>query len=76
MARYRKKPIVLEAYQFFKKNKNHPGVYWNKGVKKYVCFTFNGPVIVVDGDWIINSNYGESYPVRDTIFKLTYDLWR
>jgi len=74
MARYRKKPVVIEAQQFFF---NH--VPWPAGVEK-VCReglpfvkTLEGPLLVRDADWIITGIKGERYPCKPDIFDATYE---
>lgn len=79
MAKFRKKPVVIEAEQFFPYKKP-----WPKGVvgvlKKappgdcYYCIeTLEGDHIVSEGDWIITGVQGEKYPCKPDIFDQTYD---
>ena len=105
MAKYRKKPVVIEATQWFK-NGDHP----NDNSKKLVSGFFSeGEVVrrwrhpnktgdilcrqchiamnmhgwvdtlesghtVCPGDWIITGVKGENYPIKDSIFKETYNM--
>ncbi len=76
MAKYRKKPIVVEAEQFFPNNHPYP-----KGVMKrvdisdeYFMDTLEGPYVVTSGDYIITGVKGEKYPCKPDIFEMTYDL--
>ena len=74
MPKFRKRPIVIEAEQWF------PGIEI-KGVKKSLVWagrkgtieTLEGNLIVEPGDWIITGIKGERYPVKDDIFQETYD---
>lgn len=83
MAKYHKKPIVVEAEQFHYNKKP-----WHKAIKEargttlgfmtsdilqYIN-TLEGCHIVRDGDWIITGIKGEKYPCKPDIFELTYEL--
>ena len=78
MARYRKKPIVIEAEQWIP-GKRIEGVYTRLkninvdiDVNPYID-TLEGRMSVSTGDWIITGIAGEKYPCKDTIFQGTYD---
>ena len=74
-----KKPVVIEATQWFKFGDHH-------AVKKRMLGnvlddsengwieTLEGGHIVAPGDWIITGVMGEHYPCKDEIFKMTYDM--
>jgi hypothetical protein len=83
--KFRKKPVVIEAEQFFPDREP-----WPAGViRKYVTGspygrddgmpdgwqvgTLEGPHIVSPGDWIIRGVKGELYPCKPDIFEMTYD---
>ncbi len=86
MAEYRKKPVVIEAEQFFPDHKP-----WPEGVEQYnrnqtettegatsVWYgwripTLEGPHLVTPGDWIITGVKGERYPCKPDIFEATYE---
>ena len=106
MAKYRKKPIVIEATQWFK-NGDHPQdqsfhddgescdeleglvvrYYRDPSIDGDVdCHkcgqpmrdhgwveTLEGGHIACPGDWIITGVQGEKYPIKDGIFKETYE---
>ena len=74
MAKYRKKPIVIEAEQW-DIDKDIEGVtYINLNNQQMgVIQTLEGHMIVSLGDWIITGIKGEKYPVKDEIFKITYE---
>lgn len=84
-AKFRKKPVVIEAVQWF------PGVVI-EGVEMRPCFlprtdpdypcpqgehpyvrTLEGDMSVSAGDWIITGVKGERYPCKPDIFAATYD---
>ena len=58
MAKYRKKPVVIEAYQ----------------TQKVVDIeTLEGTMRADAGDWIITGIKGEVYPCKPDIFAATYE---
>lgn len=58
MPRFRKKPVVVEAYQTEKGQLIH---------------TLEGIMCAAPGDWIITGVHGEQYPCKPDIFELTYE---
>jgi hypothetical protein len=78
MSRYRKRPIVVEAEQFFPDKRP-----WPDGViqcepdpgqpKDFVIETLEGPLRVLSGDWIITGIQNEKYPCKPDIFEATYE---
>ena len=56
--KFRKKPVVVEAYQTDKKE---------------VIHTLEGDMIASPGDWIITGINGEKYPCKPDIFEETYE---
>jgi hypothetical protein len=83
MPKFRKKPTVVEAVQWFKAGDhpevkqfhrvNHPHVpldsdyYW--GID-----TFEGTMNVSPGDWIVGPGAeGEFWPVKPSVFEKTYE---
>lgn len=92
--KYRKRPIVVEAVQWFKDGdhpavkafaKGHTGLYvtesWQQNYRErgfpygvdYVIETLQGRMRVSPSDWIITGVRGEVYPVKDDIFRATYE---
>ena len=84
--KYRKKPEVIEAEQFFWGAKPWPiGVYkrqWDSPsripgetfpLEGYFIDTLEGPLHVSEGDWIITGVKGEQYPCKPGIFEATYE---
>ena len=69
--KYRKKPVVVEATQWFEMG-DHPFVEpWSDG--EYRIRTLEGEMIVTPGDFIITGVKGEHYPCKPDIFELTYE---
>lgn len=86
MAKYRKKPIVIEATQWdpdslTEQPKPHEpdklGVIWHYDPegKLFNGFieTLEGGHSVSIGDWIITGVKGEKYPCKPDIFEQTYE---
>lgn len=71
--KYRKKPIVIEATQWFKHG-DHPAVSHNPDYPELgVISTLEGLMMVIPGDWIITGVQGEHYPCKPDIFNATYE---
>ena len=80
MAKYRKKPIVVEAEQWVL-GKEVAGVFWRLTCPDAWCgesnphvHTLEGLRAVRPGDWIITGVNGEKYPCKPDIFEATYEL--
>lgn len=86
MAKYRKKPVVIEATQWdpdslIEQPEPHTpdklGVIWQYGptgqVASGIIETLEGDHIVTIGDWIIIGVKGEKYPCKPDIFTATYE---
>ena len=80
--KYRKIPVIIEAMQFTNETKNQ--VYSFVTCNKSASFagtsqptlmiqTLEGVMTAHMGDWIIKGVKGEFYPVKDDIFRLTYE---
>ena len=77
MPLFRKKPVVIEAIQWFKMG-DHPRVLplhpANPGFEGYGRIeTLEGEHVVTPGDWIIQGVAGEFYPCKSDIFEATYE---
>jgi hypothetical protein len=72
--KYRKKPVIIEATQWFKHG-DHPAVLKLKELSpKYGWVkTLEGGHVVTPGDYIITGIKGEHYPCKPDIFEATYD---
>ncbi len=58
MAKYRKKPVVIEAEQL---------------TETIEIPTTEGTMTGNPGDWLITGVKGEKYPCKDDIFRMTYE---
>lgn len=81
--RYRKKPVVIEAEQFYEIDTPKNGVadyFMGIAVKEdenglyLVIPTLEGEHRANLGDWIITGIKGELYPCRPDVFELTYEV--
>ncbi len=85
--RYRKKPIVVDAWQFDPhKWGDRPDWMRALGSKVTIAFaageaaedifvdTLEGVMRAMPGDWIIRGIKGEVYPCKPDIFAATYEL--
>jgi hypothetical protein len=70
--KFRKKPIIIEAEQWFH-GKKVDGVI-DVGNWKPFVETLEGNMVVTEGDWIITGVNGEKYPCKPDIFEKTYEL--
>lgn len=83
--KYRKKPVVIEAMQYFSETHATAEDFCDK--LAYGKFhipsntpsspfieTLEGNMIVLEGDWIIKGVQGEFYPCKPDIFEATYEL--
>jgi hypothetical protein len=74
--KFRKKPVVIEATQWFKHG-DHPLVTVmprgrEDAVKGWI-HTLEGGHEVTPGDYIITGVVGECYPCKPHVFELTYE---
>jgi len=89
MARFRKKPVVIEAVQWDGSNlgevikftgRHESALKWSWPEYEAVVraeglkiFTLEGPLMAAIGDWIIRGVKGEFYPCKPDIFAETYE---
>jgi hypothetical protein len=82
MAKYRKKPIVIEAMQFLdtkesfdecRKFTNGAFIYDYQESPFYFVETLEGSMAVTKEDFIIKGVKGEFYSCRKDIFEQTYE---
>ena len=88
MGKYRKKPVVIEAVQWFKHGDvetvrpldtfpccmDKPCRECGKPIKEHgLISTLEGDHRVCPGDWIITGVKGEQYPCKPDIFEQTYE---
>ena len=89
MTQYRKKPVVIDAWQFNPQTLSHPdwlsnalksgaayfqGGDFERGDQPFFSLqTLEGVMRAVPGDWIIRGIRGELYPCKPDIFAATYE---
>ena len=78
MARYRKKLIVIDAFQWQPVMGEVGGVLWCENIDQtegnaFRVMTLEGPLRVSPGDWIVTGVKGERYPCKPDIFAETYE---
>ncbi len=83
MPKFRKKPVVVEAFQWHIEMGEYGSVIRDidregclpKGhhIDLYMIGTLEGRHRVIDGDWIITGIKGEKYPCKPDIFEQTYE---
>lgn len=80
--KFRKKPVVIEAEQFYigegVGTQPLPLPFSNQGVcccdgTRWYLETLEGPLNISNGDWIIKGVKGEFYPCKPDIFEATYE---
>ena len=78
MKDYRKKPVIIQAEEFFMDEYDATG-YLPTGVCDCAeasgvhCHTLEGVLTVNHNDWIIIGVKGEIYPCKPDIFLMTYE---
>lgn len=75
MPKFQKKPLIIDAVQWF------PGIAKGGVIvpdprsmtqfQPYIS-TLEGAHLCTPGDWIVSGIKGEKYPVKDEIFRKTY----
>ena len=74
---YRKKPVVIEAVQWTGENMGDIlGFFGGAALREgqdIIIGTLEGEMRAVPGDWIIRGVKGEHYPIKDEIFRETYE---
>lgn len=77
MAKYKKKPVVIEAVQYTKHNKDRLieflGLSKENNLDVLIIKTLEGDMKASYGDYIIKGVKGEFYPCKPDIFKETYE---
>jgi len=78
--KFRKKPIVIEAFRLGERGKPTPAPAWfGSPPKEFVTDdgilipTLEGNMLARWGDWIIKGVKGEMYPCKPDIFEATYE---
>lgn len=86
MAKFRKKPVVIEAWHFTRANysegapefirREQSVVLWSQHGGRVIggeIRTLEGVMEISEGDWIIKGVAGEFYPCKSDIFAATYE---
>ena len=80
MAKYRKKPVVIEARELTADTllevamwSNAKGQVLNDDAIEFIIPTYEGPIYAKLGDWIIKDVHGDFYPVKPYTFAATYE---
>ena len=87
MAKFRKRPIIVEAVRYLgngnMENREVPKWLWKafeeevaqstNGTETFIIKTLEGEHIVSPGDYIIQGVKGELYPIKADIFEQTYE---
>ncbi len=73
--KYRKRPIVVEAFQWLASHGVGQGVLWNSIKGHYYVVTIHGQETIVNsGDWIIMElDFVHHYPCKPDVFAATYE---
>ena len=78
MAKYKKKPVVIEAIRFVGSNyeeiREFIGVDTLCSGLSIVIPTLEGDMVAQKGDYIIKGVQGEFYPCKPDIFTKTYEV--
>ena len=76
MAKFRKKPVMIEAIQWTGNNLEEIKDfmrYYEYAKKNLIIHTLEGKMIAQVNDWIIRGVQGEYYPCKPDIFEKTYE---
>lgn len=81
MPKFRKKPVIIEAMLFNDETKNqvfswvrcNTSADFEDGKPILKIQTLEGTMTAKMGDWIIKGVQGEFYPIKEDIFKDTYE---
>lgn len=78
MAKFRKKPVEIEAIQLTEDNIDALVEFCGNKIKSHpltgvVIETLEGNMLASKGDWIIKGVKGEFYPCKPDVFEQTYE---
>lgn len=80
MAQFRKKPVVIDAWQFTGFDAINSMPSWaaakthdKRGSENLFIHTLEGTMEASPGDWLIRGVKGEVYPCKPDIFEATYE---
>lgn len=77
--RYKKKPEIVDAMQFFSFNDVDcmyfcPLIEYNKNIKKYIASTEKRDIIIESGDWIVKDEDGNFSFFDNSSFQLNFEV--
>ena len=85
-SKYRKKPVVIDAWQFTKENYKEGAPLFIRQAKDVALWsqyggdviggeieTLEGVMTISENDYIIKGVQGEIYSIKEDIFQKTYD---
>ena len=73
MAKFRKRPVVIEAVQWNGSNSQEIAKFFGEWIDTIPIVTLEGTMEASLGDWIIKGVNGEFYPCKPSIFEKTYE---
>ena len=74
MARYRKRPVVVDAEQFHHPATAPRGVRTEEDGRAYVVTIHGQRAYLTPGDWVITEPDGvHHYPCKPEVFSVTYE---
>lgn len=82
MAKFRKKPVVIEAYRYNQVDDNYRPDWFQDRVSRDEIITYPDHAVIKTlegdmradlGDWVIKGVKGEVYPCKPDIFEATYE---
>lgn len=82
LARFRKRPVVIEAYCYDQGHDNYRPDWFSDAVSANAVVTYPDHAVIRTlegdmradlGDWIIKGVKGELYPCKPDIFAATYE---
>ena len=79
--KFRKKPVVIDAIQWLGDfdairafmEGDEEVIFMNDGAETLDVPTLEGRMTARPNDWIIRGVKGEVYPIKDEIFRMTYE---
>lgn len=75
MAQYRKKPVVIEAWQLTEGEPWPAGVHWDEATQRMYVTTIQGVDTPIRyGEWVMLEGDGiHFYPCANDVFQRTYE---
>ena len=73
MSKYRKRPVVVDAFQWFAGEDIIEGMEWGSDRMLPYIETLEGKMYVSPGDYVITGVKGELYPCKPDVFEASYE---